>query len=103
VCALGDGLYCGGNGVPGSTRDLYRCTGGVPTLETACADDCARMPDGFNDMCSCALGDGLYWGGNGVNGAANMLYRCTGGVSAVERTCAGGCQKQPDGYNDTCR
>ena len=102
VCAFGNGLYCGANGVPGATNQLYRCTAGVPALERTCADDCARMPDNINDNCSCANGDGLYCAGNGVNGTEGTLYRCTGGVAAPEETCAGGCQKQPDGFNDNC-
>ena len=102
VCAFGNGLYCGGNGVPGATNQLYRCTDDVPALEQTCANDCARMPDGINDQCSCASGDGLYCAGNGVNGTEGTLYRCTGGVAAPEQTCSGGCQKQPDGLNDNC-
>ena len=102
VCAFGNGLYCGGNGVPGATNQLYRCTAGVPALERTCANDCARAPDGTNDKCSCANGNGLYCAGNGVNGTAGTLYRCTGGVAAPETTCSSGCQKQPDGLNDNC-
>lgn len=101
-CALGDGLYCGGNGVNGAANELYRCSGGVATLEQTCTGDCAKMPDGINDVCSCALGDGLYCGGNGVNGDANTLFRCSGGAVAVEKKCANGCSKQPDGFNDKC-
>lgn len=102
-CALGDGLYCGGHGVPGKSNELHRCTGGVPVLEETCASDCARMPDGIDDVCACALGDGLYCGGNGVNGDAASLYRCTGGVVTLEHACASGCAKMPDGINDRCQ
>ena len=102
ICDLGNGLYCGGNHAPGAANELYRCTDGVATLEETCAGDCAKFPDGQNDRCSCALGDGLYCGGNGVNGDVNTLYRCTGNVVTQEKTCANGCAPQPDGFNDKC-
>jgi hypothetical protein len=103
TCDLGDGLYCGGNHAPGKPNELYRCTAGVPTLETTCSGDCALMPDGTNDRCSCAQGDGLYCGGNGVNGDVNTLFRCTGGVVSVEQKCDNTCVPQPDGLNDICQ
>lgn len=102
VCALGNGLYCGGNGVPGKANELYRCIDGTPVLEQICDTECARMPPGKNDVCACAFGNGLYCGGNGVNGDANKLYRCTNGVVTLETVCAGGCERRPNGYNDRC-
>lgn len=101
-CLLGDGLYCGGNGVPGAANELYRCTNGVPVLEQTCTGQCAKMPDGINDVCDCALGDGLYCGGNGVNGDTDKLYRCSGGTVTLEQACDNGCEKKPDGVNDVC-
>lgn len=50
----------------------------------------------------CGLGDGLYCGGNGVEGAADTLYRCTGGTPKVEETCDAGCQWMPAGTSDRC-
>jgi hypothetical protein len=102
VCALGNGLYCGGNGVPGKPNELYRCIDGTPVLEQICDTECARMPPGKNDVCACAFGNGLYCGGNGVNGDADKLYRCTNGVVTLEAVCAGGCEKRPNGFNDRC-
>lgn len=102
ICDLGNGLYCGGHHAPGAPNELYRCTDGIPTLEETCAGECARYPDGMNDHCSCWLGNGLYCGGNGVNGDANTLYRCTDGVVTVEETCSAGCEKKPNGFNDVC-
>ena len=102
ICDLGNGLYCGGNHAPGAPNELYRCTDGVPTLEETCSGECARYPDGQNDHCSCWLGNGLYCGGNGVNGDTTTLYRCSGGTVTVEQRCANGCQTKPNGQNDVC-
>jgi hypothetical protein len=102
ICDLGNGLYCGGNHAPGAANELYRCTDGVATLVETCTGECARYPDGQNDHCSCWLGDGLYCGGNGVNGDVSTLYRCAGGAVTVEQTCSNGCEKKPNGFNDVC-
>jgi hypothetical protein len=102
ICDLGNGLYCGGNHAPGAANELYRCTDGVPSLVETCAGDCARYPDGQNDHCSCWLGNGLYCGGNGVNGDTSTLYRCANGVVTVEQTCSNGCETKPNGFNDVC-
>lgn len=102
ICDLGNGLYCGGNHAPGAPNELYRCTDGIPTLEETCAGECARYPDGQNDHCSCWLGNGLYCGGNGVNGNADTLYRCSDGVVTEEQACSNGCEKKPNGFNDVC-
>jgi len=88
--------------VPGKTNELYRCIDGVPVLEKVCDFECARMPDGKNDVCSCAFGNGLYCGGNGVNGDSDKLYRCTNGVVTLEAVCAAGCETRPNGYDDRC-
>jgi hypothetical protein len=52
---------------------------------------------------TCALGDGLYCGGNGAGSDRSKLYRCTGGAVTVERSCARGCEWRPAGENDRCR
>lgn len=49
-CSLGDGLYCGGNGVNGLDSTLYRRTDGRVAIEQLCPS-CERMPDGQNDRC----------------------------------------------------
>ena len=52
---------------------------------------------------SCAVSSGLYCGGNGVTGAANILYRCTTGPLSYVETCAAGCEGRPAGYPDRCK
>lgn len=51
---------------------------------------------------SCTSGDGVYCGGNGVTGAANILYRCTDRKLSYVETCARGCDRRPAGYPDAC-
>lgn len=107
-CPGGDGLYCGGNGVTGAAATLYRCAGGVFSVAQSCTYGCAHMPAGVADACapapgSCAVSSGLYCGGNGVTGAANILYRCTTGTLSYVETCAAGCERRPAGYPDRCK
>lgn len=52
ACGSGDGLYCGGNGVPGPSDTLYRCSNGTPSKVQTCADGCQRMPAGTPDKCA---------------------------------------------------
>lgn len=52
---------------------------------------------------ACPGGDGLYCGGNGVTGAANILYRCTDRKLTYVETCAKGCDRRPPGYPDRCK
>jgi hypothetical protein len=51
-CPLGDGIYCGGNGVGGDTSKLYRCTAGTMTVVESCAKGCYRAPAGTADRCN---------------------------------------------------
>ena len=53
-CALGDGYYCGGNGVAGDRGTLFRCTAGKPAAVERCASGCAPMPPGVEDRCAIA-------------------------------------------------
>jgi hypothetical protein len=53
-CALGDGYYCGGNGVKGDKATLFLCKAGVPTVVEKCAYGCAPMPPGIEDRCATA-------------------------------------------------
>ncbi|MCW5809392.1 MAG: CHAP domain-containing protein [Labilithrix sp.] len=50
-CPLGNGHYCGGNGVSGSSNVLFDCRNGVITPVERCANGCRRMPNGLNDVC----------------------------------------------------
>jgi hypothetical protein len=109
-CPEGDGLYCGGNGIPGDPDVLYRCVAGTIFPVQSCLQGCARMPPGFNDTCAgdagpgtrCPNGDGLYCGGDGVPGEPNTLYSCAGGALSIAEVCAGGCAVMPAGVNDQC-
>lgn|GEM_PF-5526782 len=53
-CAIGDGHYCGGNGVKGDTTALFLCTGGVPKKVQSCMYGCKAMPPGVDDRCATA-------------------------------------------------
>jgi hypothetical protein len=74
------------------------CANDVEDEETAqSSEDLRRSTPG-----ECQLGNGLYCGGNGVNGAANVLYRCTNGTVSRVAQCYGPCVRMPDGINDKC-
>ena len=108
TCPLGNGLYCGGNGITGDANTLYRCTNGVIAPEATCAAGCFKKPSGQADACvdttqTCTAGNGLYCGGNGIEGNANTLYRCQSGVVSVSQVCTAGCAPQPTGENDVCK
>jgi hypothetical protein len=51
-CPHGDGLYCGGDGVPGTTGTLYHCAGGVVAVSSVCMHGCTPEPVGQNDQCA---------------------------------------------------
>jgi hypothetical protein len=107
-CPLGNGLYCGGNGITGSTNTLYRCTDGALAVEQTCAAGCFVKPDGEADACvdttqACVAGNGLYCGGNGIAGNANTLYTCQNGLISVSQVCSAGCIARPVGFNDGCK
>jgi hypothetical protein len=104
-CLAGNGLYCGGHGVPGNSYTLYQCTNGSLSVAQICATGCAQEPAGVPDQCasaSCLAGNGLYCGGDGVPGDSNTLYQCTNGVLTVQEICAAGCAPQPAGVPDKC-
>ena len=106
-CSAGDGLYCGGNGVTGDAATLYRCAAGTLSVSAVCSAGCEHMPSGTADRCAaapgaCAVTNGLYCGGNGVTGAANILYRCTDRVLKYVETCSKGCDRRPAGTPDRC-
>jgi hypothetical protein len=50
----------------------------------------------------CPYGDGLYCGGNGIDGDPQVLYRCAGGVLEMHESCAAGCDARPPGFDDAC-
>jgi len=102
-CPYGNGLYCGGNGVPGDTSTLYNCSSGTLTTAQVCSLGCQRMPAGTNDRCvPCPYGNGRYCGGNGVQGDPGTLYNCSNGTLSTVQVCSLGCQRMPVGINDQC-
>jgi hypothetical protein len=50
-CPFGSGLYCGGNGLSGDTKTLYRCTAGSVSVEQTCGGSCVNEAPGVNDRC----------------------------------------------------
>lgn len=106
ACAHGDGLYCGTNGAGSDPSKLYRCQGGTATVVETCALGCEWRPDGQNDRCrldaTCPYGAGAYCGGNGISGAANVLFECGGGKIVATKRCTGGCDARNIGENDRC-
>jgi hypothetical protein len=51
ACQLGDGKYCGKNGVPGDPDALYTCRDGKPVLDQKCANGCVAEKPGIHDHC----------------------------------------------------
>lgn len=105
-CRFGDGMYCGGNGVSGEGKTLYRCQGGKATAVRACTNACVREAPGVDDYCAttptCAYGDGLYCGDDGVGAKAGSLYRCKGGRVTFEEDCPGKCVHEAANVDDHC-
>jgi GH25 family lysozyme M1 (1,4-beta-N-acetylmuramidase) len=106
-CAQGNGLYCGGHGVSGSSLKLYDCQNGAVTPIETCALGCEPMPDGQNDQCAagstCPQGNGQYCGGHDVGGSPGTLYQCTNGTLSKAQSCSAGCASMPAGVNDKCQ
>jgi hypothetical protein len=109
---LGDGLYCGGNGVSGDAGTLFRCISGNLSTAKVCDQGCKVMPPGTDDQCetggtttnACAqLTDGNYCGGDGVSGDAATLYTCKNGALTTQISCPSGCKVNPPGTDDACK
>lgn len=104
-----DALYCGGDYVQGDPNTLYRCTGHRMSVEQSCADGCEWMPIAVDDRCRASApvsswcpNNGLYCGGDWIQGDARTLYRCSAHALSVEEVCSNGCRWNPDGVNDAC-
>ncbi len=52
ACPHGDGAYCGGSGIGGDPRVLYRCSAGRITPIRTCASSCRVQPPGTDDTCA---------------------------------------------------
>lgn len=109
-----NGLYCGGDYIHGDPNTLYRCTSHALSVEQSCGNGCQVNPNGVDDSCKAASpppppqstwcpNNGLYCGGNYIQGDPSTLYRCTSHNLTVESFCSNGCQIQPDGLDDYCR
>lgn len=73
--------------------------GGVEVCGNGLDDDCF----GGDEACpTCPSGDGLYCGGNGVEGESDYLYYCEAGELFFRAVCLEGCQYNPPGTNDAC-
>ena len=102
-CPNGNGLYCGGHGVGGTTGTLYQCTNGSLSVSKVCGVSCTSEPAGTNDVCApCPAGNGLYCGGHGIGGSTGTLYECADGLISVSSVCAHGCISEPAGQDDAC-
>jgi hypothetical protein len=49
---LGDGYYCGGDGVPGDPNTLYQCAGGATVSSQPCGNGCQKNPGNQDDACN---------------------------------------------------
>ena len=70
-CPRGDGLYCGGHGIPGLVGTLYACKAGTLSPSTTCADGCVAEPSGQNDQCAYAPALDAGWSGDARPPAAD--------------------------------
>ena len=107
-----NGLYCGGDYIQGDANTLYRCSNHSLSVVQSCSGGCQVNSNGVDDACKAAPpppqstwcpNDGLYCGGDYIQGDANTLYRCSSHSLAPQSYCASGCQVQPDGSDDYCR
>jgi 3D (Asp-Asp-Asp) domain-containing protein len=107
-CAA-DGFVCGGDGVTGDPRMLFRCHDSHLTFERLCAFGCRASQSGAADACNprpplpyCA-DEGLHCGGDRADGDLGALYRCVDHGLVLEEACSRGCVVDPDGVADACR
>ncbi len=102
VCkGLGDGWYCGFNGLNGDPPPnwLVHCVDAAPVIRV-CDGGCLAFPSGVSDRCNECPGipDGVYCGSQFSTYAADnapFLITCGGGVAAIQVKCALGCQPGP--------
>jgi 3D (Asp-Asp-Asp) domain-containing protein len=101
-----EALVCGGEG--GEAHMLHRCHDGHLSFARACTWGCQRGHGGADDACKprppmtfCA-DNGLFCGGDRVDGRPGVLYRCADHGLGVEEVCGRGCSVDPDGLSDRC-
>jgi hypothetical protein len=102
VCkGLGDGWYCGYNGLNGTPPVdwLVHCVDASPTIRV-CDGGCLAFPNGTSDRCDECPGmpNGDYCGSQFSTYAADngpYLISCAQGLAAIQGKCANGCQPGP--------
>jgi hypothetical protein len=109
VCTgLGDGWYCGYNGLNGTPPPswLVECDAGHPFVIRVCDAGCLAFPSGTSDRCNECPGmpNGTYCGSQfptyAVDNAA-YLISCGQGIAAIQQLCTNGCQAGPG--NAACK
>jgi hypothetical protein len=58
ACVNGNGLYCGGDVVPGDPKTLYQCNSGNLSIAQVCPGQCQVLPAGVDDQCVPDSADG---------------------------------------------
>ena len=102
ICkGLGDGWYCGFNGLNGTPPPnwLVHCVDAAPIVRV-CDGGCLAFPSGTSDRCNECTGlpDGLYCGSQFATYAtdnAPFLISCGQGIAAIQVKCVNGCQPGP--------
>jgi hypothetical protein len=102
VCkGIGDGWYCGFNGLNGAPpKDwLVHCVDASPIIRV-CDGGCLAFPSGTSDRCDECPGmpDGVYCGSQFPTYAADngpFLISCGQGTAAIQVKCVNGCQPGP--------
>lgn len=104
-----DGMYCGGDYIGGDPNTLYQCSNHSLYVSQVCASGCEWMPVNVDDQCKSAPppstwcpNDGLYCGGDVIQGDANTLYQCSAHALSVYEVCSSGCAVMPEYSNDYC-
>ncbi len=108
VCTgLGDGWYCGYNGVNGQPPAdwLVHCVDAAPIVRV-CDGGCLAFPSGVSDRCDECGGvpNGLYCGSQFPTYAADnapFLISCGQGIAAIQTKCVNGCQ--PGSGDASCK
>ncbi len=87
-CRLGNGLYCGGNGVNGAANVLYRCENGTVSYVAQCYGPCVRMPDGYHDKCNGYASNSSSSGGSGQSAPRIQLKKVNWSSCSNDGECA---------------
>jgi 3D (Asp-Asp-Asp) domain-containing protein len=102
------GRVCGAPATSGEAQMLLECTGDHLTFARACTWGCQPGRGGADDACKprppnafCAA-DGFFCGGDRVEGAGGVLYRCADHALRVDTVCERGCAVDADGIGDHC-